>query len=83
MHGQGRLDGKQRGLSISTKVWPVFPGMHNKVNIEATLNKSLAELGINSVDIFHLHAPDRSVPFEETLEACPVTDDNRRLNDRL
>jgi aflatoxin B1 aldehyde reductase len=61
---------KQRGLSISTKVWPIFPGMHNKANIEATLNKSLAELGTNSVDIFYLHAPDRSVPFAETLEAC-------------
>ena len=47
-----------------------IPGMHNKTNIEATLNKSLAELGTSSVDIFYLHAPDRSVPFEETLEAC-------------
>ena len=61
---------KQRGLSVSTKIWPVFRGMHNKANIEATLNKSLAELDTNSVDIFYLHAPDRSVPFEETLEAC-------------
>jgi aflatoxin B1 aldehyde reductase len=39
---------KQRNLSVSTKVWPVFPGMHNKANIEATLNKSLAEREIGA-----------------------------------
>ena len=32
-------------------------------------NKSLSELGTESVDIFYLHAPDRSVPYVETLEA--------------
>lgn len=32
--------------------------------------KSLHELGTECVDIFYLHAPDRSVPFRETLEAC-------------
>jgi aflatoxin B1 aldehyde reductase len=61
---------KQRGLSVASKVWPVSPGMHNMANVKATLNHSLAELGTDSVDIFYLHAPDRSVPFEETLEAC-------------
>jgi aflatoxin B1 aldehyde reductase len=43
--------------------------MHNKTNIKLTLDQSLAELSTDSVYIFYLHAPDRSVPFEETLEA--------------
>jgi aflatoxin B1 aldehyde reductase len=31
---------------------------------------SLKELGTDCVDIFYLHAADRSTPFAETLEAC-------------
>jgi aflatoxin B1 aldehyde reductase len=33
------------------------------------LKKSLGELQSDTVDIFYLHAADRSVPFKETLEA--------------
>jgi aflatoxin B1 aldehyde reductase len=61
---------KERGLQIATKCMPHKPGMHKADALKATLNKSLSELGTESVDIFYLHAPDRSVPFEETLEAC-------------
>merc|ERR1712225_76070 len=32
-------------------------------------NTSLKELGADCVDIFYLHAADRSIPFAETLEA--------------
>ena len=32
------------------------------------LEKSLAELKTDCVDIFYLHAADRSIPFAETLE---------------
>lgn len=34
------------------------------------LEKSLKELQTDCVDVFYLHAADRSVPFEETLGAC-------------
>jgi aflatoxin B1 aldehyde reductase len=61
---------KERGLQIATKVMPFEPGVHKPERLKATFNKSLAELGADSVDIFYLHAPDRSVPFDETLEAC-------------
>ena len=44
--------------------------MHGPDRLKATLSKSLRELGTDCVDIFYLHAPDRSVPFEETLKAC-------------
>lgn len=61
---------KQRGLQIATKVFPTEAGKHKPDVLKATFNKSLRELDTDSVDIFYLHAPDRSVPFEETLEAC-------------
>lgn len=32
------------------------------------LNKSLAELGTDCVDIFYLHAADRTLPFTEPLK---------------
>ncbi|RVX72196.1 hypothetical protein B0A52_04400 [Exophiala mesophila] len=59
---------KDRGLKLATKCYPVNPGDHAPAKLRATLEKSLEELGTNAVDIFYLHAPDRSVPFEETLK---------------
>ncbi|CAG8930402.1 unnamed protein product [Penicillium salamii] len=59
-----------RKLKLATKWYPYHPGDHSKAVIRQNLTKSLNELGSRSVDIFYLHAPDRSVPFEETLEAC-------------
>ncbi|KIX00242.1 uncharacterized protein Z518_10381 [Rhinocladiella mackenziei CBS 650.93] len=61
---------KDRGLSLATKCYPVKPGDHKPENLRASLDKSLKELGTDCVDIFYLHAPDRSVPFAETLQAC-------------
>lgn len=43
---------------------------HGPDKLKASLLKSLSELGAGCVDIFYLHAPDRSVPFEDTLRAC-------------
>lgn len=60
----------ERGFSIATKCFPVEAGMHSPERLKATLNKSLRELGASCVDIFYLHAPDRTVPFEDTLKAC-------------
>ena len=61
---------KERGLTLATKCYPVQPGAHTAERLKASANKSLRELGADCVDIFYLHAPDRSVPFEETLKAC-------------
>lgn len=59
-----------KGFTIATKCYPTNAGDHTPENLKATLNKSLEELGTKCVDIFYLHAPDRSVPFEDTLKAC-------------
>ena len=58
---------KERGLTCATKWYPHTTGAHKGDVVEAKLNESLKELGTDCIDIFYLHAPDRSVPFKETL----------------
>lgn len=60
---------KQRGLTLATKWYPEQPGDHKPAVLRNNLELSLKELKTNQVDIFYLHAADRSVPFAETLEA--------------
>ncbi|KAI9369196.1 NADP-dependent oxidoreductase domain-containing protein [Aspergillus egyptiacus] len=59
---------KERGLTLATKWYPKAPGDHKPNVVRENLELSLKELGTNQVDIFYLHAPDRSIPFAETLE---------------
>lgn len=59
---------KERGLIAATKWYPHYAGAHKAETVEAQLNKSLEELGTDCIDIFYLHAADRSVPFQETLK---------------
>lgn len=58
---------KKRGLSLATKIYPEEPGMHEPSRLRKLITTSLNELGSDSVDIFYLHAPDRSVPYEDTM----------------
>jgi len=60
---------RDRGLTLATKHYPFAPGQHKPEALKATLQKSLNALQANQVDIFYLHAADRSVPFKETLQA--------------
>ncbi len=60
---------KERGLTLATKWYPRQPGAHKPAVLKEQVNTSLKELQTDCVDIFYLHAADRSVPFEETLEA--------------
>lgn len=60
---------KERGLTLATKVNPKVPGTHRPEALREQFEQSLKELATDRVDIFYLHAPDRSVPFTETLEA--------------
>lgn len=61
---------QDRGLTLATKCYPAKPGDHAPDKLKASLSKSLTELGAGCVDIFYLHAPDRSIPYEDTLRAC-------------
>ncbi|KAG6370832.1 NADP-dependent oxidoreductase domain-containing protein [Boletus reticuloceps] len=53
--------------TIDTKVYPVKPGDHSPVNLRNTFLTSLQHLKRDKIRILYLHAPDRSVPFEDTL----------------
>ncbi|KAJ7046734.1 Aldo/keto reductase [Mycena alexandri] len=55
-------------FTIDTKVYPVKPGDHAPAALRATFFASLEALNRKKVRVLYLHAPDRSVPFEETLE---------------
>lgn len=58
---------KERGFTLATKVYPFQAGIHKPEKLREMFQTSLNELGTDCVDIFYLHAADRSVPFEETL----------------
>jgi len=56
-----------QGSTIDTKVYPNSPGDHKPEKLRATFKTSLETLGPhNKARVLYLHAPDRSVPFEET-----------------
>ncbi|KAJ6596843.1 Aldo/keto reductase [Mycena vulgaris] len=54
--------------SIDTKVYPDNPGDHSPTALRSIFFASLDALNRKRVRVLYLHAPDRSVPFEETLE---------------
>ncbi|KAL6877694.1 NADP-dependent oxidoreductase domain-containing protein [Trichoderma longibrachiatum] len=56
-------------FQIGTKVLSRPEGAHKKDKVEESINGSLEDLKVSQVDIMYLHAPDRTVPFEETAEA--------------
>jgi aflatoxin B1 aldehyde reductase len=60
---------KERGFSIASKIMPVNPGAHSAQELPKSWDVSLEKLGVEATDIFYLHAPDRSVSYEETLGA--------------
>ncbi|OAP62887.1 hypothetical protein AYL99_02114 [Fonsecaea erecta] len=59
---------KKRGLVLATKVYPVHPGFHGSQVLRTKVSDSLQALQTDHVDIFYLHAAERSVPFAETRE---------------
>ncbi|KAI9834312.1 MAG: hypothetical protein M1826_004238 [Phylliscum demangeonii] len=60
---------KERGLILATKWYPMEAGAHKPATIKAKVEESLRALKTDTVDIFYLHAADRSEPFEPALKA--------------
>jgi L-glyceraldehyde 3-phosphate reductase len=61
-------------LLISTKAgWDMWPGPYgeggSRKYLLASLDESLARLGLEYVDIFYSHRPTTDVPLEETMSA--------------
>lgn len=53
---------------MATKVYPTVPGTHTPEMLRSKVRDSLTALNTEDVDIFYLHAADRSVPFVDTLQ---------------
>lgn len=67
------LAGRRDKIILATKGYgPVGEGVNNvglsRHQLITQLEGSLRRLGIDYVDIYYLHNPDRSTPLEETLE---------------
>jgi L-glyceraldehyde 3-phosphate reductase len=62
-------------LVISTKAgWDMWPGPYgqgggSRKYVLASLDQSLARMGLDYVDIFYSHRPDPTTPLEETMGA--------------
>lgn len=74
-------DWQARGLAISTKLYPTkgLPESmlqayklplysHSPAELRSGFQESLRALGAEKIDIFYLHGPDRTTPFEDTLK---------------
>ena len=48
-------------------MYPVKPGDHAPAALRSTFQTSLKLLSPLKVRVLYLHAPDRSVPFEDTV----------------
>ncbi|KDQ60873.1 hypothetical protein JAAARDRAFT_31870 [Jaapia argillacea MUCL 33604] len=56
-----------KDATIDTKVYPYKPGVHEPSSLRSHFLASLKALNRKKVRVFYLHAPDRSVPFEDTV----------------
>ncbi|KUJ11678.1 Aldo/keto reductase [Mollisia scopiformis] len=68
----GQLKLQERGIVIDTKVKSIPRGpmySHKKDGLKRALLDSLKALQTDKIDLWYLHAPDRSTLYEETLEA--------------
>ncbi|KAF7364803.1 putative aldo keto reductase protein [Mycena venus] len=73
----GAVDWQKRGIKMETKFYPTKgKGMswlfaedltHSPADLRKALKDSLAALKTDKLYMFYLHAPDRTVPFEDTL----------------
>jgi len=73
----GKINWKEKGLKLETKLYPTvnFPVdkmeaiTHTPEGLRKHLLLSLKALNAESLEMWYLHGPDRSVPYEVTLKA--------------
>ncbi|KAH7910358.1 NADP-dependent oxidoreductase domain-containing protein [Hygrophoropsis aurantiaca] len=63
----GQMDIKD--CTVDTKAYPKTPGDFTLEGLRASIMQSMTALKSYKIHTFYLHAPDRSVPIEETLRA--------------
>jgi aflatoxin B1 aldehyde reductase len=64
----GAVDAGKR-FNIDTKIFSYGDHPHSRQSIELNIDESLGALNVTQVDVEYLHVPDRTTPFEETVEA--------------
>ncbi|KAI0669007.1 Aldo/keto reductase [Trametes maxima] len=67
----GKINWQKRGLVMDTKLYPI-PALgrtHSPENIRKEIEIELKALKTDSVDMWYLHGPDRTTPYEDTLRA--------------
>ncbi|KAJ7664688.1 Aldo/keto reductase [Mycena rosella] len=74
----GKINWQEKGLLMETKLYPYVPkvltgneftGSHSPEDLRKWLMVSLKALNTNKLEMWYLHGPDRSVPYEVTLKA--------------
>ncbi|KAI0351262.1 Aldo/keto reductase [Trametes cingulata] len=76
----GKIDWKKRGLVMDTKLYPNAASTrwrgaggvkisHSPEDLRKFLDISLKALNTDSIDMWYLHGPDRTTPYEVTLKA--------------
>ncbi|KAF5386728.1 hypothetical protein D9615_001838 [Tricholomella constricta] len=75
----GKINWKEKGLKLETKLFPTVGGSsglsdvpvitHTPEDLHKHLLLSLKALNAESLEMWYLHAPDRSVPYEVTMKA--------------
>ncbi|KAF9548184.1 Aldo/keto reductase [Agrocybe pediades] len=71
----GKLNVASQGFKIQTKLYPAkYPALglnisHDEASIKKHLQDSLKALNVKTLDMWYLHGPDRTVPYEITLKA--------------
>ncbi|KAJ7632500.1 Aldo/keto reductase [Roridomyces roridus] len=63
-----KAQGLDKGLIIETKLEPHSGVTHSPEDLRKHLMASLKALQVPSIDMWYLHAPDRSVSYETTLK---------------
>jgi aflatoxin B1 aldehyde reductase len=69
----GKIDWQGKGIIMETKLYPMkgreITGSHSPEDLRKFLMMSLKALNTDKIEMWYLHGPDRSVPYEVTLKA--------------
>ncbi|KAF7371138.1 Aldo/keto reductase [Mycena sanguinolenta] len=70
----GKINWQDKGIVMETKLYPAkgrdsTTGSHSPEDLRKFLMMSLKALNTDKIEMWYLHGPDRSVPYEVTLKA--------------
>ncbi|KAJ6465205.1 Aldo/keto reductase [Mycena vitilis] len=65
----GKIDWQAKEILMETKLYPAPGRSHSPEDLRKFLMISLKALNTDKLEMWYLHGPDRTVPYEETLKA--------------